>query len=46
MENRHSVSDEVAPSWQDAVPAIWLHWISALLIIGSLCIGWYEVYCQ
>jgi cytochrome b561 len=41
MENRHSVSDEAAPNWKYAVPAIWLHWISARLIIGLLCIGRY-----
>jgi cytochrome b561 len=41
MENRHSVSDEAAPSWKYAVPTIWLHWIAALLIIGLLCIGRY-----
>ncbi|MYM71992.1 cytochrome b [Duganella sp. FT134W] len=41
MENRHSISTKADRSWKYAAPAIWLHWISALLVIGLLCIGWY-----
>lgn len=28
-------------NWKYKQPAIWLHWVSAILIIGLLCVGWY-----
>ncbi|MES2163115.1 MAG: cytochrome b [Pseudomonadota bacterium] len=41
MDKQMNVTPAVDRSWKYQRPAIWLHWISALLIIGLLGVGWY-----
>jgi len=41
MEKHRNFGPESERSWKYRQPAIWLHWISALLIVGLLGLGWY-----
>ncbi|GGC64048.1 cytochrome b [Undibacterium terreum] len=41
MEKRSNFGALADHNWKYPKPAIWLHWISALLIVGLLCVGWY-----
>jgi cytochrome b561 len=43
-ENKMTRPTDLAGSpapWKYRRPAIWLHWLCALLIVGLLCLGWY-----
>ncbi|MDY7540711.1 cytochrome b [Undibacterium sp. RTI2.1] len=41
MAKHINFGTESEHNWKYHKPAIWLHWVSALLIIGLLCVGWY-----
>jgi len=34
-------TNSTAETWRYGLPAIWLHWIIAVLIVGLIALGWY-----